>query len=593
MEFPRNLTMAQAFFLPLRLTPFHAGLRLVHRIIGAFKTFATVMITAACINTALAVRGKTAPYQSLFPPRGGLVLLLLWDHVVGPLVGLSNTRQSIKLRLLFREPFIEKRVRLDYRYVETPQVWDMVSRTWGSPEDKIMEFWNAVLELANLLISAGSVFVVLAAQVWWAALISVAVTIPLLYLAVQSGKKQYDAEKEVSRYTRKNQFLSRILTSREAALERKLFGFSAGINKDFRKEFDTARKYLFKVEARRFVLIKSVGLAGAAVSSFALFMLIPPVLAGTLSIGLFISLTGALFNMINNLSWSLPWQLSQLSRFREYIKDVNGFFALDEVKDAEALPAETPPDFESLEFRDVSFAYPGTEKKVLDGLSLKIEKGKRYSFVGKNGAGKTTIAKLMTRLYSGYEGEILLNGRDIKTWGMGEIKAAFCAVFQDFAKYQISLGDNIGLGKIRGADEEEIKRAADTIGLSEAAAKLPGGFKTNLGKIKDDGVDLSGGEWQRAAMARGVISPAPLKILDEPTAALDPIGESRLYEKFEEISRGFTTIFISHRLGSTKLADTIFVLDGGKIVESGSHSELMAQAGLYAEMFESQREWYV
>jgi ATP-binding cassette subfamily B protein len=173
----------------------------------------------------------------------------------------------------------------------------------------------------------------------------------------------------------------------------------------------------------------------------------------------------------------------------------------------------------------------------------------------------------------------------------------FAAVFQDFAKYQISLADNIALGDANGllgnADEARIKTAVETIGLSGAVEKLSRGIHTNLGKIKDDGVDLSGGEWQRIAMARSIVSPAPVKILDEPTAALDPIAEARLYEKFEEISRGATTIFISHRLGSTKLADTIFVLEGGRIAEAGSYTELMEKRGIYAQMFESQRSWYL
>ncbi|GHU01254.1 multidrug ABC transporter permease [Spirochaetia bacterium] len=593
MDFPRNINLARAFLLPLKLTPFHAALRLFHRLLGSFKTFFTMMVTAAFINTAIAVLQKSAPYASIFPPLGGLLLLLVWDQIVGGLVQFSNTRQNIKLRLLFRVPFTEKRARLEYRHVENPKVWDMVSRTWEKPEDKIGELWESFLNLADLLISSVSVFAVLIAQVWWSGLLTIAVTVPLLYLAMQSGKKVYDAEKEVSKVTRKNTFLSGILTSREAALERSLFGFTPKINEEFRKEFDHARKYVVNAQLKRFVLVKSVGLAGAAISSFVLFTLIPPVMAGKLSIGLFISLTAALFNLIQWMSWTLPNCLQQISRSREYLKDVNEFFSLSEAKEADCLPATAPPEFRSLEFRNVIFAYPGTDKRILDGLSLKIEAGRHYSFVGVNGAGKTTIAKLLTRLYDDYEGEILLNGRNLKSYAMAEVKSVFAAVFQDFAKYQISLSDNIGLGNVHGADEGKIRSAVETIGLTDAVEKLSAGIHTNLGKIKDDGVDLSGGEWQRIAMARSIISPAPVKILDEPTAALDPIAEARLYEKFEEISRGLTTIFISHRLGSTKLADTIFVLEGGKIAEEGSYAELMEKRGIYAEMFESQRSWYL
>jgi ATP-binding cassette subfamily B protein len=169
-------------------------------------------------------------------------------------------------------------------------------------------------------------------------------------------------------------------------------------------------------------------------------------------------------------------------------------------------------------------------------------------------------------------------------------------VYQDFAKYSISLKNNISVGNIANMDsEEELKLVSEAVSimeLQEVIAKLPEGMRNPLGKIKGNGLDISGGQWQRIAMARAIINPAPLRILDEPTAALDPISESRVYEKFEEISKGRTTIFISHRLGSTKLADEIFVIGNGSILEKGTHNELMDAEGIYSEMYESQKGWY-
>jgi ATP-binding cassette, subfamily B, bacterial len=211
--------------------------------------------------------------------------------------------------------------------------------------------------------------------------------------------------------------------------------------------------------------------------------------------------------------------------------------------------------------------------------------------VGVNGAGKTTITKLLTGLYTNYTGEIKVDGRPLRDFTQAELKGLSTVVYQDFAKYSFSLYDNIAVGSVIST-EREINDAVNVIGLSEAVSKLPNGMQTYLGKIYKDGVDISGGEWQRVAMARSLVSTAPLRILDEPTAALDPLSESRVYSQFEQISRGKTTVFISHRLGSTKLADIIYVLDGGKIAEQGSHSELMRLKGLYAEMFEAQASWY-
>ena len=266
--------------------------------------------------------------------------------------------------------------------------------------------------------------------------------------------------------------------------------------------------------------------------------------------------------------------------------------SLDEDPEALVKP-EKGMSFNKIEFIDVSFSYPDTDKVILDGVSFVIENGKHYSFVGVNGAGKTTITKLLTGLYDNFSGEILIDGRPIKDFSQAELKGLSSVIYQDFAKYYISMYDNIAISDLDAPDNHgEVEKAVKLVGLEDAAAKLKDGLDTPLGKIIEDGADISGGEWQRVAMARSVLCPAPLKILDEPTAALDPIGESMVYSNFEQISKGMTTIFISHRLGSTKLADIIYVLSEGKIAESGTHSHLMEKNGIYAEMFDSQADWY-
>jgi len=288
----------------------------------------------------------------------------------------------------------------------------------------------------------------------------------------------------------------------------------------------------------------------------------------------------------DRISWGVTRTMEDLVKKREYLKDLTEFMRLEEHDGAIDFPAQNM-SFKTIEFKNVSFRYPGTDKLILNNISFTIENGIHYSLVGVNGAGKTTITKLLTGLYTNYDGEIRVDGRLLCDLTQSEIKGLSSVVYQDFAKYYISLYDNIA---IAGND---VENAVELVGLSEAVSKLRDGVNTPLGKIQKNGVDLSGGEWQRIAMARSVVNCAPLKILDEPTAALDPVSESAVYNNFERISKGQTTIFISHRLGSTKLADIIYVLSDGKIIESGSHSELMAvKNGVYAEMFSSQAEWY-
>ncbi len=223
-----------------------------------------------------------------------------------------------------------------------------------------------------------------------------------------------------------------------------------------------------------------------------------------------------------------------------------------------------------------------------------LERGKHYAFVGKNGTGKTTVTKLLTGLYSEYEGEILINGAELRTIPPATIKALFSVVYQDFAKYFIPLKDNIALGDVSGSNtESRVQSAAEEAGLDGTIAELRDGINTPLGRILPNGQDISGGQWQRVAIARSLMSRAPVKMLDEPTAALDPVSESRIYHEFEMLMRGKTTVFISHRLGSTKLADEILVIGNGVVSERGTHEELMHENGQYAEMFEAQRGWYI
>ena len=252
--------------------------------------------------------------------------------------------------------------------------------------------------------------------------------------------------------------------------------------------------------------------------------------------------------------------------------------------------------FQSLEFKSVRFAYPGTSKYILDGISFTIENGKHYAFVGINGAGKTTVIKLILGLYPEYEGQILVNGEDIGHMEPRQRKALVSALFQDFAQYPLTFEENISIGDTVHAQDEAMRarvlEACSQIGLNQTIDALSDRMNTPLGRYTDNAQDLSGGQWQRVAIARTIVSPAPIHILDEPTSAADPVSESELYREFEEISRGWTTIFISHRLGSTKLADKIFLIHDGKIAESGTHEDLMRSGGMYSVMYDSQRSWY-
>ena len=244
-----------------------------------------------------------------------------------------------------------------------------------------------------------------------------------------------------------------------------------------------------------------------------------------------------------------------------------------------------------IEFRDVSFSYPHTERKVLDHISLVISDREKLAVVGINGAGKTTFIKLLCRLYEPTEGVILYNGTDISTIRYEDYVKKLSVVFQDFQLLAFSMEDNVVLNQ--RCDREKVLEAVRRSGLEDKLKKLPKGLDTSVGKdFDEEGVEFSGGEGQKLVTARAYYKNAPIVIFDEPTAALDPISENHVYQNFREIMKGKMAIFISHRLASTRFCDRIAVFRQGQIVEYGTHEQLMGREGLYREMFDKQAEYY-
>ncbi len=587
-------TLWDVVAMPMRCAPVMATLVALQILLGGLAPTVQIIVTANFINTAIAIAGGRGAIADIYPMLLAVVGLIAYQWVTGELAKFAQVRLELALRSDVRTAIVEKRAALQFRHIEDHDTWDLISRVAKEPETKIKTAFCDLFSIVALFLQIGGVLALLLAHVWWAALLILAVSVPLFLLAVRSGKANYDADREVSKFKRRYEYLSEVLAGRDAVEERSLFGFGRRLNRMFLSQFETARKIEVATRAKWFVKMKTGSILFGLISIIITLVLLQPTLSGALSIGLFISLVTAVFSMVQMMSWHMTWLFDQLARHREYLKDLTAFAALEESPGATDAPTTPAPEFQSLELRDVRFRYPGAEETILNGLSLRIEPGRHYAFVGINGAGKTTITKLLTGLYDGFEGDILLNGRSIRDYSQKELKAFFSVVYQDFARYSIPLRDNVAIGDVHNlGDDAAVRRALDQVGLREAVDRLPQGADTWLGKIRESGQDLSGGEWQRIAMARALTSPNRLRILDEPTAALDPISESRLYEEFERMSRGCTTLFISHRLGSTKLAQQIFVIEGGQVSESGTHAELMELGGLYARMYESQRSWYL
>ena len=596
-----------------------------------------------------------------------MILIVSWKRVSFHIGNIFTNHVTIHGNEQISAEITGKRDRMEYYLLEDPKMEELSNRLTGKLERNLQWNlqWFLNLFAINIPRIAG-VLLIMAGYVWWLSLVVLALTVPLFLFSLKSGKKVYRAFEEAAVYERRHKYLFTVLTGRETTEERSLFGFTGQVNGQWHEQYEKAvrqdlkSELLFMGNSLRGIVINGL------LSMIVVLIMIPLTASGKLTAGIFISLATSMYDLIDIMGYNTSRAVNQMAVAQEYMKDFTAFAALPERdgltggEQARELNAESRqsreaglaaaerkasreagltaaerkqiretgraaredgqdskegkerektaqgdvPRLEVLEFCHVTFRYPGADADILKDFSMKLENGRHYAVVGENGAGKTTLIKLLTGLYREYEGEILYNGMEMRTFSREEWFRIFSCVFQDFARYYLSVEENIclGMGGMDFEEHEDSQRKEKRIARMEGAAKqmdihesisgLKHGYETRLGKLDEDSVDLSGGQWQRVAMARALMNDAPLLLLDEPTAALDPISESRLYEEFGEISKNRTTIFISHRLGSIKLSDHIFLLKDGCVKEQGSHEELMALHGIYANMYETQQSWY-
>jgi ATP-binding cassette, subfamily B, bacterial len=392
---------------------------------------------------------------------------------------------------------------------------------------------------------------------------------------------------------RKMDYLRQVGGSKEAAKELKLFNLSDYLTRRFEKISHQIYVENVTLSRRRLVwggllsILAQVGYYSAYVLS------IFRTIEGRYNIGDFALITTAIMQAMGNIQQAFS-TLSGVADQALFLTDLIAFFEMKPRVESkpEGLPAPSPIN-RGFEFRNVSFAYPGTERYVLKNFNFTLSPGERIALIGENGQGKTTVVKLITRLYDPTEGEILLDGIDLREYDLDSLHAEIGVIFQDFMRYEMTARENIAVGRIEVPHNElEIEYAAQKSLASEVIRKLHGGFDQMLGRRFESGVDLSGGEWQKLALARAYLRDAQLLILDEPTASLDARSELEVFERFAELTQGKMALLISHRFSTVRMADRIVVLEGGQLVEEGSHSQLMALGGRYAAMFEMQAASY-
>jgi ATP-binding cassette subfamily B protein len=381
--------------------------------------------------------------------------------------------------------------------------------------------------------------------------------------------------------------------SKEAAKELKLFRLKDFLTERFARLSDEI--YRQNVALSRLKLVVGTLLSVIATLGYysAYVFVIFRTLAGAISIGTFYFLVNAIQQASSNIQQIFS-TLAGIADQALFLTDLLAFFEMEPTirSKPNALPAPRPV-LAGFEFRDVSFRYPGSSRLVLDRLNFHLRPGERVALIGENGQGKTTIVKLITRLYDPTEGQILLDGVDLRDYDLEDLYGEIGVIFQDFMRYEMTARDNIAVGRIEEVDRLDLIKSAAHKSLADAViARLPSDYEQVLGRRFETGVDLSGGEWQKVALARAYLRDAQLLILDEPTAALDARSEFEVFQRFAELTAGKMALFISHRFSTVRMADRIVVLENGRIAEEGSHDQLASLGGRYKEMFELQAASY-
>jgi len=489
---------------------------------------------------------------------------------------------------------------LDLTTYEDPIYRDRLERARVQATDRlamIQQMGRLLLQIVTTLIFTAALVVYSP----WLLLMLAAGVLPsflgethFAFLGYAKNFRQTPAKREM-------EYLREAAGSREGAKETKLFGLAPFFTERFRRLSQRIYAENVALAKQRLAWGGLLGILGTAGYYSAYVYIIWRAIHHAYDIGTFFFLTTAIIQANANLQQAFT-SLSGIADQALFLTDLIEFFRTKPAVTSPANPSPLPVPFRAgFEFRDVGFAYPGTDRLVLQDFNFTLRPGDRVALVGENGQGKTTIVKLITRLYDPTHGQILLDGKDLREYSLKDLHAQVGVIFQDFMRYELTARENIAVGSIglAGAtpaleqvSDQALHAAAQKSLAHEVLARLPRGLDQVLGRRFEGGVELSGGEWQKIALARAYLRDAQLLILDEPTAALDARSEKEVFARFAELTAGRMALFISHRFSTVRMADRIVVLEGGHIIEQGSHQHLIGLGGRYASMFEMQAASY-
>ena len=481
---------------------------------------------------------------------------------------------------------------LDLIAYEDPVFYDRLERARVQATDRLVMI-QAIGRLVQQAITTITLSVSIMLFSPWLMLLLVAGVLPAFLGESHFAFLGYAKNFRQTPMRRQLDYLRILGGSKEAAKELKLFGLKNFLSERFTRLSDEIYDQNVRLNRRKLIAGAALSMLGTAGYYSAYVYVIWRTASGSLSIGSMTFLTLAIQQASSNIEQIFS-TIAGIGDQALFLTDLLAFFEMKPTIQSKpnALPAPRPI-VRGVEFRNVSFSYPGNSRRVLDNINFELHTGERLALIGENGQGKTTIVKLITRLYDPTEGQILLDGVDLREYDLEDLHREIGVIFQDFMRYEMTALENIAVGRVEAiGDLDLLKGAARKSMADQTIERLPLGYDQMLGRRFEQGVDLSGGEWQKVALARAYLRDAQLLILDEPTAALDARSEFEVFRRFAELTTGKMALFISHRFSTVRSADRILVLENGRIAEEGTHAQLSSLGGRYAEMFEMQASSY-
>ncbi|HEY8283930.1 MAG TPA: ABC transporter ATP-binding protein [Chloroflexota bacterium] len=532
---------------------------------------------------------------------GVVIVLALIQFAIAAFSALLSTLTNISQQLLQERIsmtvqllIIERSATLDLAFFENPASYDTLQIAQREATSRSVQMVSQTFGLVRTLITFFSMIALLVGLSPWLALAALLAPVPSFISNARYSWWGYAIARRNSPIRRKMTYLTTLLTTDTYAKEVKILTLGNFFINRFR---GLAQQYYDdqkSIVSRRYLAGYAWSTLTTIASSGTYLYVAAQAVNGRLTLG-DLTLYTQVANSVQSSFQSLLTGLSSMYENNLYLTSLFDLLKEEPTVVAPVHPVPVPSPLRGeIEFQHVSFSYEGTERYILRDVSFTIRPGETVALVGKNGAGKTTLIKLLTRLYDPTEGRILVDGYDIREFDPAELRQQIAIMLQDYATYQLTARENIGLGRHEELENEPaIEEAAQRSGADDVVEKLPQHYNTMLGKWFDEGVNLSGGEWQKVALARAFMRDAPILILDEPTAALDAQAEFDLFGRLRALTTGHTALYISHRFSTVRMADRILMLQDGELIEHGTHEELMALGGQYAHLFNLQAAAYL